>query len=175
MTRMSFVPVVAAVLLLSACSPPIDLAGGGSETCVPSSLYDHVVSGYAFDNETAGPVTITGLIYVGLRGATVDNAWMAPVDTDGADTIGYGVEPLDEVADNHARWDERVDAVGAVVHPANESMLVVELTATEDEAALTAVTVEYSVAGRLYQTTSPTSVIFAAGGDDACTREPVVE
>jgi len=52
---------------------------------------------------------------------------------------------------------------------------VLELRADDEEAGLAALNVEYSIDGLLYRTTSNNAVIFASGGDDACTRQPVEE
>lgn len=143
---------------------PLSEAAGGGNMCAPSPDGGPVTASYYLPNRGAGPVTIDHVRLVDPAGLTLAGAHVVP----GRFVMGGPYPPefttVDAFPELLPAWEQRVDAVGAVVPPGDRFDLVVGLQpAGPGESSIDGVEIAYSEGGRSYRVTSLLGVTVLSG------------
>ncbi|MBB5789095.1 hypothetical protein [Jiangella mangrovi] len=169
--RLLLAGVVAAAALCAAgtvAAGPLSEAAGGGGLCAPSPTGGPVTASYPLPNSGPGIVTIDHVRLVDPEGLTLEAAHVVP----GRFVMGGPYPPDFTSADAFPEllpaWEQRVDAVGALVPPGFGHDLVVGLRPSgPGESSIDGVEIAYSEGGRSYLVTSLLSVTVRAGSS-AC-------
>lgn len=143
---------------------PLSQAAGGGAMCAPSPEGGPVTASYALPNSGPGLVTVDHVRLVNPDGLTLVGAHVVP----GRFVMGGPYPPEFTGADAfpglRPAWQQRIDAVGAVIPPGFGHDLVVGLRpSAPGESTIDGVEIAYTEGGRSYRVTSLIGVTIRSG------------
>jgi hypothetical protein len=127
---------------------PLTLGGEAGEMCVPGAEGQGIGFGEQLQLAGDSSATIESVALVDASGLEVLETYIAP----NIDNLGVGTYSTDE-GPGVPGWNERVDAVGAVVPPASDVSIATEVVRRGSIGNAAGLRVRYKVDGAEYEAT----------------------